>query len=95
MVLPRALTAIDDGAFEGIYADVIRVPEGCGAIGAEAFKDNTSLMQIYLPANCAIDDTAFDGCSGVWFIAPAGGSTEAWADIYLKNHPGAFFPVDD
>lgn len=95
MVLPNALTTIDEGAFEGIYADVIKVSDGCESIGAEAFKDNTSLVQIYLPRNCEIDDTAFDGCGSVWFIAPAGGSTEAWTDRYLKDHPGAFFPLND
>ena len=52
------------------------------SIAANAFKDITMLVQIKLPKDCNIHDTAFTGCENVYVFAPAGGTTEA----YCYNH---------
>ena len=55
----------------------------CTSLGANAFRDCTGLTQIRLPKDCAIGDGAFDGCTGLSAIfAPAGGSTQAWAEAH-------------
>ena len=74
--LPASLTTVEEAAFEGIAASVVVVPESCVSIGAHAFKDCANLTQIRLPANCAIDISAFTGCGTVYVYAPAGGTTE-------------------
>ncbi|MBQ3702736.1 MAG: leucine-rich repeat protein, partial [Oscillospiraceae bacterium] len=79
---PAAVKTIEESAFEGNPAmRVVYVHDACTAIGANAFKDCTGLTQIRLPQNCAIDGTAFTGCDGLIAVyAPAGGTTEAWAN---------------
>ena len=77
--LPTALTEIEEEAFEGAAMKIVYVPDTCIAIGKNAFRGCTDLMQIRLPRNCAISDTAFTGCTGLLAIyAPAGGTTETW-----------------
>lgn len=80
--LPAAIKTVEAGAFEGNPAiSVVYVPDTCTSVGANAFKDCTGLRQIRLPKNCAIDDSAFDGCTGpISIFAPAGGTTKTWAD---------------
>jgi hypothetical protein len=80
--LPAAIKTVEAGAFEGNPAiSAVYVPDTCTSIGANAFKDCTGLRQIRLPKNCAIDDSAFDSCTGLISIfAPAGGTTKTWAD---------------
>ena len=80
--LPAAIKTIEESAFEGNPAMcVVYVPDSCTAIGANAFKSCTGLTQIRLPKNCAIDDTAFSGCTSLIAVyAPAGGTTESWAN---------------
>ena len=63
----------------------------CAAIGAYAFRNCKSLIQIRLPKDCEIADTAFAGCTSlVAIFAPAGGTTETWA----KEHGIPFVPTD-
>ena len=76
--LPAALTAIEEEAFAYTTMKIVYVPDTCRSIGAGAFKDCTALVKIRLPKNCAIDDTAFTGCTGFVVYAPAGGTTERW-----------------
>ena len=94
LTLPADLIRVEENAFEGIQTVSAWVPDSRGAIGAYAFKDCTSLRRIRLPKDCEIGDGAFDGCrtdpselewnencSGLLAIfAPAGGSTQAWAE---------------
>jgi len=76
--LPASLQAIEANAFEGASMTVVYIPDTCVAIGAEAFKGCAKLKQIRLPKDCAIEESAFDGCGLVYAFAPAGGTTEAW-----------------
>ena len=79
-ILPEDTQRIDAYAFQGIAAMSVYVPDGCTAIGEYAFGDCIRLQRIRLPKNCTIDQTAFNGCKRrVMIIAPAGGTTEAWA----------------
>ena len=76
--LPNGLATIEANAFEGAALVTVVDAHTCTAIGPEAFRNCTGLTQILLPANCAIDSTAFSGCSGPVFVfAPTGGQTEA------------------
>ena len=76
--LPAAIRTIEAGAFEGAAMKIVSVPEGCAAIGANAFKDCAKLWQIRVPANCAIGDGAFSGCGTVYIYAPAGSPAESF-----------------
>ena len=79
--LPAMLTGIEEAAFEGAAMTVVYIPDGCTSIGASAFKDCADLVQIRLPKDCVIDDTAFAGCEGLEIFAPAGGTTEDWCAV--------------
>ena len=86
-VLPDFIQIIEDNAFEGAKMSAVYVPDGCEAIGAEAFKNCTSLTQIRLPRFCDIDSSAFTGCGTLYVFAPAGGTTESWC----QNRAGIVF----
>lgn len=76
--LPASVRTIEANAFEGLGMHIVYVPDGCTAIGAQAFRGCTGLTQIRLPKNCRIESSAFDGCSSpLQVFAPAGGTTEA------------------
>ena len=76
-ILPAALMTIGESAFEGLTNMTVVDAHNCTSIDAYAFR-GTGLTQIMLPADCAIDDHAFDGCGTVYVYAPGGGSTEAF-----------------
>ena len=77
--LPASLKAIGPNAFEGLGMHIVYVPDGCTAIGAQAFRACTELSQIRLPKDCRIDDSVFDACTlPLQVFAPAGGTTETW-----------------
>ena len=64
--LPKALTRIRQGAFEGISAARVRVSDKVTAIESRAFADCVNLREIIIPASVTeIDDSAFDSCAGV------------------------------
>ena len=75
--LPASTRTIGDNAFEGAAMTIVDA-RSCTAIGAEAFKGCTALKQIRLTENCAIDDSAFEGCVTVYVFAYSGGTTETW-----------------
>ncbi len=83
--LPEGTTAIDENAFEGDTSIVAVDAHNCTVIKAGAFKNCTGLRQIRLPQNCAIDETAFDGCGTVCILAPAGGSAQEYCQDSLHN----------
>ena len=90
-ILPEGTQRIDAYAFQGIAATSVYVPDGCTTIGEYAFGDCGELQKIRLPKNCTIDRTAFNGCyQQVVIYAPAGGTTEAWAEEYGV----AFVPME-
>ena len=84
-ILPSDLITIDASAFESINTRSIYIPDSCTSIGAHAFSDNV-IYQLRLPRSCAIDGTAFDDSDLFAIVAPAGGSSEAWAQEYVSTH---------
>ena len=85
-VLPADLKEIKESAFEGCAASVVVVPDSCTLIGANAFRD-ASVVQIHLPEQCEIDDTAFSGCKMVQMFSKAGSSAES----YCETHDNCIF----
>ena len=88
-ILPAFLSAIDTSAFEGIIATIVFVPDSCTSIGAYAFR-NAAVAQIRIPANCIIDDTAFDGCESVQIFGAPGSAAEA----YCATHDNCTFVAE-
>ena len=80
LALPKALKIIDTEAFYGDTAiDKVVVPEGTTEIRARAFA-NSTLSEINLPDSLTfIDDTAFEGLSGVAVTANKGSYAYDWA----------------
>ncbi len=75
------ISEIGESAYEGDEAFATAyVPDSCKTIGAKAFKDCIGMGQIRLPKDCEIHKTAFSGCVAFTIVAPAGGTTEAWAE---------------
>ena len=79
-ILPAFLSVIDEEAFRGISASAVRIGEGVTSIGACAFADCVSLVQVEIPASVtSIDPTAFSGVSGLTIIGVAGSEAESFA----------------
>ena len=88
-VLPAFLKTIEDEAFFGISAEVIRVPDGAVSIGSKAFAGIGNLRQIYIPASVtSIAPNAFDGDDVVIF-----GKANSYAETYAGEHVIIFVPV--
>ncbi len=79
-ILPAGLTEVEEGAFEGIAASVVEVPENCVSIGAGAFRNCPNLTQIRIPADCSIGTDAFDGCTLVYIYSAPGSGAETYCD---------------
>lgn len=80
--LPKGLLTIEANAFEGLEINAVALPEGCTAVGPEAFKDCKKLSAVRVPASVvSIDDTAFDGFEGITIY---GANDEAFriADLF-------------
>ena len=86
-ILPASTITIEESAFEGNQMTVVYIPDTCTSIAAYAFKDCSSITQIRIPANCEIDDNAFDGCEGVYIFGTAGSDAES----YCGSHDGFTF----
>ncbi|MBN1462008.1 MAG: leucine-rich repeat domain-containing protein [Armatimonadetes bacterium] len=67
VVLPKSLTAIKEGAFEGcVGLTSITIPEGVVSIDKRAFKGCIGLTSLTIPDSVAsIAASAFEGCSGL------------------------------
>ncbi len=79
--LPAFLQEVDESAFEGIVATIVYVPDACESIGAYAFR-NAAIVQIRIPADCSIADTAFDGCEEVLIFGTPGSAAESFCDAH-------------
>ena len=83
LVLPAALTRIEESAFEGDTSfTVVEIPEECTSIGKWAFKDCKGLKKIWIPEGCEIGEDAFDGCTDVEIFGVAGSPAEAYCDTH-------------
>ena len=88
--LPSGTTAVEANAFEGVYMTIVSIPEGCRSIGDYAFKDCAALMQIRIPANCALGTDVFDGCVHVFIY----GAENSPAYQYCQTHDNCEFVPD-
>ena len=83
IVLPQALTLIEESAFEGNAAEIVEVTGNVVAIEAKAFANCKKLKEIAIPATVLkIDDHAFDGCEGVTVYGRKGSEAERIAELY-------------
>ena len=82
LVLPEALTVIEEEAFEGVAAITVVIPDGAVSIGSRAFADCPSLKYVEIPASVTgIADDAFAG-SSVIFIC----GFDSFAYQYAQEH---------
>lgn len=59
---------------------VLKVPEGCTRIGEGAFRNCKQLREVWLPKDCEVAESAFEGCDALTAVyAPAGGAAEVFA----------------
>lgn len=76
-LLPRFLTVIEKGAFEGIAAAEIEVSINVTAIQSRAFADCRNLEKITIPPSVKqIDDDVFEGCENVTVYGTVGTEAE-------------------
>ncbi len=73
-VLPTGTATVEAGAFEGIAAAKVYIPDGCTAIGEGAFSNCPNLKAVRVPAGCAFaeGDNPFDGCPAGLYILSTG-----------------------
>ena len=87
--LPEQLTTVEDGAFEGIFAQQIVLSENVTSIGDGAFKNCPNLLLIVIPASVTeIGEDILEGCEDVYIITPEGSQAETYAienDIALVH----------
>lgn len=86
-VLPNDIKIIEEYAFEGTSASALYIPDGCQEIGVYAFRNCPNLVQIRIPAGCAIGEFAFDGCAHVAVFGTPGGGAEQ----YCTHHDNCEF----
>ena len=63
--LPASLMRIEESAFEGIKAQAVIVPRGCGYIGSKAFRDCPNLVYIEYYEGTEVEDDAFAECNSL------------------------------
>lgn len=78
--LPSLTSVIEEEAFSGCAAEYILIPENITQIGTRAFADCAQLEVIEFCANSAeIAADAFENCTEMTIVAPAGGNIETFA----------------
>ncbi len=65
LVLPAYLMTIETGAFEGINADAVIIPDECTTIEPLAFANCQYLLYVRIPSGVEIPADAFTGCPNV------------------------------
>ena len=88
--LPDSLLAVEAEAFEGAQMHIAVIPARCAAIGDRAFRGCSNLLQIRIPADCALGSDVFDGCGTVYVFSAAGSPAEA----YCSAHDNCVFVED-
>ena len=84
LLLPAALTVIEDEAFRGSGAKKVYLPDGVTSIGALAFADCAKMTEIRIPASVSdIAPDAFDGHSSRLTIF---GTADSPAQTYAQQH---------
>ena len=91
LVLPAALTEIEEEAFEGGAFVYAKLPETVTTIGARAFADCPRLAYIYIPdATITIARDAFSGVTGLTIF----GADGSYAEFFANKNGFAFAAVD-
>ena len=86
---PAALETIEEEAFCGIAAQVIRVSDQVTTIGDRAFADS-QVRQIYIPSSVtSMSGSAFDGCENVTIFSTEDSEGYSYAQLWVINHPEA------
>ncbi len=82
--LPALLQVIEDGAFEGVAATCVRIPDQVTEIGSRAFAGCPYLMEVSIPASVtSIAADAFDGSPWVTIVCNPDSYAAAWAEAYF------------
>ncbi len=82
--LPAEITVIEDEAFYGNAARLIKLPEGLSSIGSKAFAYCPHLEGVYIPTNCSnIASDAFDGVENLIIYC----QSDSYAEYYASQHP--------
>ena len=90
LVLPEALTAIEEEAFAGGAFSFVKLPEEAQTIGSRAFADCPNLACIYIPASVrSIDASSFGDASKLTVY----GKAESAAESFAKSHGFTFIAV--
>ena len=80
LILPAALTEIEEEAFYGSPAESVELGVHVGTVGAKAFAYCENLKTIVIRnSNCVISDNAFEGCVNITIFCPAGSAVATWA----------------
>ena len=82
--LPASLQVIEDGAFEGVAATCVRIPDQVTEIGSRAFAECPYLMEVSIPASVtSIATDAFDGSPWVIIVCNPDSYAAAWAEAHF------------
>ena len=97
-VLPKSLTIIEEGAFEGISARCVEITENVIAIEGRAFADCKTLREIHIPATVVkVDDHALEGCERVTVYGVKGTEAERFAAAagfkFVDTNEGPVGPI--
>lgn len=79
MILPAALTTVDEESFANLMAEEIILGSNVEAIGARAFADCKTLVLITLPDDVQIADDAFSGCDLLTILCSEGSTGHTYA----------------
>ena len=64
--LPSSLEIIEEEAFASLDCEAVIIPEGCTAIGPNAFRNCIRLRYVRIPGSVSLTDpTAFSDCSAL------------------------------
>ena len=77
LVLPAALSEVDEEAFAGISAQKVVIPDTVTSVGSRAFADCSNLLLVELPSDCSgFAPDAFQGSGPIMTYAAPESSVE-------------------
>ena len=83
IIIPSRATVIEQEAFYGNRAAVVRINKKCTAIGSRAFGNCRSLVEIHIPASVVnIADDFLEGSSNAVIYCQEGSKAAQWADAH-------------
>ena len=89
-ILPNSMKTVEDQAFEGIASMNVYISDSCINIGSHAFA-NSGLVKIRIPAQCTIEDNAFEGCNDLTVFGTIGSP----AEMYCNSHENCTFVPEE